>query len=201
MSQRGEAMLLQNLLDERYPKGLSLRDGIYVTVRPLVREDRSRLLTFFRQIPEEDRLFLKDDVTDPAVIQAWCERINYDEVLPLLADVDGQIVGDITLHQQPRGWMSHVGKVRVVIHPQYRGRGLASRLIQEIIQVATDCGLDKLDAEFMAPQLSAMAPFETLGFFKAAILPQHVRDLKGRAHDFVLMVYDLRPPEESLAAQ
>lgn len=190
--------MIEELLEERYPKPLTLRDGTVVTIRPLVRSDESRLVEFFRDIPDEDRIFLKDNVTDPATVASWCRNINYDFVLPLIAEIEGRIVADASLHQQPRGWMSHVGRVRISIHKTVRGKGLATLLLRELIDLAAYCGLEKLDAEFMAPQIAAMAPFEQLGFGRVAVLPQHVRDLRGRAHDFILLVYDLRPPEESL---
>lgn len=190
--------MIEELLEERYPKPLTLRDGTVVTVRPLARSDEARLLEFFRDISDEDRIFLKDNVTDPATVANWCRNINYDLVLPLIVELDGRIVADASLHHQPRGWMSHVGRVRISIHRSARGRGLATLLLRELVVIAANCGLEKLDAEFMGPQSAAMAPFEHVGFSKAAVLPQHVRDLRGKAHDFILMVYDLQPPEESL---
>jgi L-amino acid N-acyltransferase YncA len=190
--------MIEELLEDRYPKPLTLRDGTVVTVRPLVRSDEPRLLEFFQDIPNEDRIFLKDNVTDPATVANWCRNVNYDLVLPLIAELDGRIVADASLHHQPRGWMSHVGRVRISIHKTIRGKGLATLLLRELIVISANCGLEKLDAEFMAPQVAAMAPFEHVGFKRAAVLPQHVRDLKGRNHDFVLLVYDLQPPVESL---
>lgn len=188
--------MLAELLEGRYPRSMTLRDDTPVLIRPMVPDDGPALLQFFRSLPEEDRLYLHDDVTKEEVIRAWCRELNYDRVLPLLADVEGAIVGDATLHQQPRGWMSQIGRVRVAVAPGYRRRGVASVLVRELIEVAVDQGLAKLDAEFMAEQEGAMRLMEKLGFYRVAVLPQHVWDLKGEAHDFVIMVYDLRPDLE-----
>lgn len=185
--------MLAELLEGRYPRAMTLPDDTPVLIRPMVPDDGPALLQFFRGLPEEDRLYLNDDVTKEAVIQAWCRELNYDRVLPLLADVDGRIVADATLHQQPRGWMSHIGRVRVAVAPEYRRRGLAGVLVRELIEVAVDVGLAKLDAEFMVEQEAAMRLMEKLGFYRVAILPQHVWDLRGETHDFVIMVHDIRP--------
>jgi len=193
--------MLQHLLEERYPRPITLRDGTTVTVRPLAKDDKEALLAFFRAVPEEERLFLKDDVTDVAVIDSWVRGLNYEQVLPLVAEAGGRIVADATLHQQKRGWMSHVGRVRVVTHPDFRHKGMASGLIKELIEVARDSGLEKLDAEFMSAQIGPMQTFTRLGFYKVAALPRHVRDQVGRAHDFIVMVYDLVPDEEAFSAQ
>ena len=48
-----------------FPKLVTLRDRTVVTLRPMVREDKSELLAFFRRLPPEDCQFLKDDVTRP----------------------------------------------------------------------------------------------------------------------------------------
>ena len=61
---------------------------------------------------------------------------------------DGKIVADASLHQQLGGWKRHIGRISVVVHPGYRGRGLARALVQELIDIASDAGLEKLEAEW-----------------------------------------------------
>ncbi|MBI4391457.1 MAG: GNAT family N-acetyltransferase [candidate division NC10 bacterium] len=193
--------MLQHLLEERYPREMALRDGTTAVIRPLAKDDKEALLAFFRAVPQEERLFLKDDVTDEAVIESWVRGLDYGQVLPLVAEVRGRIVADATLHQQKRGWTSHVGKVRIVTHPDFRHKGLASGLIKELIEVARDSGLETLDAEFMSEQVGPIQTFTRLGFYKVATLSRHVRDQRGRAHDLIVMVHDLVPDEETFAAQ
>ena len=187
--------MLEVVLEENYPKPIKLEDGTRAIIRPLIPQDESSLIQFFNSIAGEDILYLRDDVKDPRVIKKWCETLNYEITLPLIAEVEGKIIGDATLHQEMRGWKSHIGTVRVVIHPQYRGRGIGRTLVGELIQIALDIGLVKLDAEFMAEQTRQIAIFEKLGFVNMAVLPQHVKDVKGESHDLLIMVYDLRATE------
>ena len=187
--------MLEVVLEERFPKPVKLEEGTRVILRPLIPQDEAALIEFFKAMPEEDLLYLRDDVKDPQVIKRWCQNLDYEVTLPLIADLEGKIVGDATLHQEKRGWRCHIGTVRVVIHPQYRGKGLATHLVGELCGIATDIGLVKLDAEFMAEQTRPIAIFEKLGFVNMAVLPQHVRDVKGESHDLVIMVYDLRATE------
>ena len=187
--------MLELILEERFPKAGKLEDGTRVIIRPLIPQDESALIEFFRSMPDEDLTYLRDDVKDPEVIKHWCKGLNYEVTLPLIADLEGKIIADATLHQEPRGWKSHIGSVRVVIHPQYRGKGVGRLLVGELIQIALDSGLVKLDAEFMAEQTRPIAIFERMGFVNMAVLPQHVKDLKGESHDLVIMVYDLRATE------
>ena len=74
-----------------YPKKATLRDGTELTLRPLRKEDQQALHEYFLKIPPEDRMGLKDDVTDPKVIQNWIYDLDYDVVLPMLALAKGRI--------------------------------------------------------------------------------------------------------------
>jgi RimJ/RimL family protein N-acetyltransferase len=170
-----------------FPKKLTLRDQTVVTLRPMVREDKDELLAFFRRLAPEDRQFLKDDVTRVEVIEIWARNLDYDRVLPILAEYEGRIVGDATLHRQVYGWMRHVGEIRVVTDAYFRRRGLASAMAREIFYLALQFGLDKMVAEMVADQIAAIKVFEKLGFQREARLANHVIDLKGRRHDVVIM--------------
>ena len=66
----------------------------------MVPKDKAELLAFFLRIPQSDRLNLKEDVTDSKVIDRWTLTLDYSRVLPLLALVDGKIVGSGTLHHR-----------------------------------------------------------------------------------------------------
>ena len=174
-----------------FPKQIILRDRSAVTLRPMVREDKQGLLTFFRRLPPEDRQFLKDDVTRAEIIEAWARDLNYDRVLPILAEFEGRIVGDATLHRQAYGWMRHVGEIRLVTDPFLRRRGLATAMAREIFYLALQAGLDKMVAEMVADQVAAIKVFGKLGFQQEARLVNHVVDLQGRKHDLVIMTTDI----------
>ena len=53
---------------EAYHKTIRLRDGTAVNLRPLEEADKLRLLMFFERVPEEERHFLKENVTAPEAI-------------------------------------------------------------------------------------------------------------------------------------
>jgi RimJ/RimL family protein N-acetyltransferase len=174
-----------------FPKSVTLRDGAIATLRPMVREDKDELLAFFRRLAPEDRQFLKDDVTRTEIIEGWARELDYARVLPILAEWEGRIVGDATLHRQAHGWMRHVGEIRVVTDPFFRRRGLASAMAREIFYLALQAGLDKMVAEMVADQVAAIKVFEKLGFQKEARLSNHIVDLQGRKHDLVIMTTDI----------
>ena len=175
-----------------YPKKVRLQSGTSVTIRPMVKEDADKLYAFFSRVPREDRLFLRDDVSIRDVIDSWTQELDYRKVLPLVAEVGGNIVGDATLHRRTFGWTSHVGKVRLVIDKDYRGKGLGAILIEELIDIAKKAGLEQLVAELMSNQTGALSAFKRLGFEKEAVLFNYVKDQMGEERNLVVMIKNLR---------
>jgi GNAT superfamily N-acetyltransferase len=193
--------MIHDLVAQNYPKSSPLGDGAALEIRPLLADDRDRLWSFFQRIPAEDRLFLKHDVSKPETIDAWCRHLEYDKTLPLLALRANDIIADATLHQDRSGWLSHIGFVRVVVGPDFRGKGVGALLIQELIELATLTELDVLEAEFMAEQARAIASFERLGFVRSCVMPRRVRDRRRQYHDLVVLTYDLKRRRDSIGAE
>jgi len=151
-------------MNPEYPKDVKLKDGSTVTLKPFERKDKEALFTFFQRLPEGDRLFLKDDVSDPSVIERWATELNYDRIYPLLAWKGNDIVADATLHKNLGGWMKHVGTIRIVVAKDFHRKGLGSLLANELFLHALKSGLEKVVAEVMESQPGAKRVFEKLGF-------------------------------------
>jgi ribosomal protein S18 acetylase RimI-like enzyme len=181
---------------QKYPKEIKLKDGSKSKLRPLRKDDEKGFHEFFSAVPEAERMFIKHRVTDTQVIRDWCQNIDLHRNLPLLAVMDGKIVGDATLHQQLGGWKRHIGRVSVLVLPHYRGRGLARALISEIVALARSLGLEKVEAEFIGEQEAAIKMFELLGFGKLLRLEDYVKDMQAITHDYVLMGLHLKTDEE-----
>ncbi len=170
-----------------YPKALDI-GGESLTVTPLKPEHEEALLDFFLRVSEEDRFYLKENVTSPRVISRWISELDYDRALPLLAiNEKGQVIADGTLHRQRAGARKHMGEVRVVVDPAYRQHGIASALIRELAVIAHEMDLEKLTAEMVdAPRSHAVETMEALGFVHVATLPNHAKDVAGRPCDIVI---------------
>jgi GNAT superfamily N-acetyltransferase len=181
---------------QAFPKTVALKDGSKATLRPLHKADEKDFHQLFLGIPEPERLFIKHRVMDLKVIHDWCQSIDYGRNLPLLGLIGGKIVGDATLHQQLGGWKRHVGRVSVLVHPEFRGRGLARTLIAEIVEIARNAGLERVEAEFIGEQETAMKMFAMLGFSKLVQLDDHVKDMQAVTHDYILMGLNLKTDEE-----
>jgi acetyltransferase len=181
---------------QTFCKEIQLKNGTSCTLRPLRREDERNFHAFFTNVPEPERMFIKHRIADPKVIRDWCTNIDLGRNLPLLATVGNKIVGDATLHQQLGGWKRHIGRVSVLVLPEYRGKGLARALVSEIVGIARSQGLQKLEAEFIGEQEAAIKMFAMLGFSNLLRLTDYVQDMQAMKHDYVLMGLDLVVDEE-----
>jgi GNAT superfamily N-acetyltransferase len=181
---------------QKFPKVVTLKDGKKTTLRPLRRDDEKDFHKLFMGIPEPERMFIKHRVTDLEVIHDWCRNIDYGRNLPVVALIGGKIIGDATLHQQLGGWKRHIGRVSVLVHPDFRGRGLARALVGEIIEIARGAGLERVEAEFIGEQETAIKMFAMLGFSQLLRLEDYVKDMQAVTHDYVLMGLELKTDEE-----
>lgn len=193
-------MQLEDII-EQYPKTVKLKDGSSITIRPLQAKDEKAFHAFFCDVPETERILFKHRVTDLAVIREWCKSIDYGKILPLLAFDGTKIVGDASLHQTLGGWKRHIGRLSVVVHPKARGKGVAGILVSELVQIARDLGLEKLEAEFLGEHESARLVFAKRGFHEMLAVKDYVKDMQAITHDYVLMGRDLVTDEEYAGAQ
>lgn len=188
-------MSLEFYLDD-YPKAVELKDNLKCVLRPLKESDEEAFYEFFQAVPEDERMFIKHRVTHREVIQKWCKHIDLGRILPILAFHGDKIVADGSLHQQLGGWKSHIGRISILVHPDYRGRGLARAIVSDLVELARHAGLEKAEAEFIGEQERAIKTFNALDFNELLRLEQYVKDLHGNKHDYILMGLNLTTDEE-----
>lgn len=176
---------------DQYPKQLTLPGGGSVEIRVMTGDDRDAVLAFARDLPEEDLLFLRVDLTEPAVIDEWVRNLDSGQSASLVAYDDDGLVGYATVHRNPARWTRRVGEIRVNVSPAYRARGLGRSLTTQIFDLSRRLGLKKLMANMTADQPGARAAFRRLGFVPEALLADYVEDRNGVSRDLVIMSYDI----------
>jgi L-amino acid N-acyltransferase YncA len=169
------------------------RERTNVDVRRITADDAGALAGFFAAIPEGDRTFFKEDVTDPAVIARW---LADDRRHRVVAFVEGTIVGYAAVLKGV-AWSSHVGEIRIVIAPSHRGRGIGRLLAQRAVVEARDLGVEKLVVELPAGNERLIAMFIGLGFEQEGRLRAQVRTSTGHTGDLVVLSHFL----DALAAK
>ncbi len=183
-----------------YPKQVKLRDGIQVTIRRMTSEDHAGIMKFSAQLPERDQLFLRIDITDPAIVREWIENLKSGRTVTLLAEIHSEIVAYASVHMEHARWTRHVGEVRLNLLPQWRSHGLGRRLASEIFDLAPSLGIKKLAVMMTPDQAAARRAFERLGFKVEAFLADWAEDRSGKSHDLLVMTHDLAGFSDQLTA-
>jgi RimJ/RimL family protein N-acetyltransferase len=176
----------------KLPRTATLSDGTTITLRLLSRTDRDAFRAFIAGLTEHDLLFLRSDITDGDVIDAWLDNIDLGRTLTIVAETPSGIVGYGSLHTAYATWSQHVGEIRVLISGEMRGKGLGRALADAIFAQALDRGIEKIVAQMTLDQKGAIATFEELGFKPEALLRDHVKDRMGNKHDLLVFAHDVR---------
>lgn len=176
-----------------FPKTCELRDGSVVIIRPLDPSDEEALMQFFKALPESERVWYRDDVTDPAVMHRWTHNINLERVVPLIAVQEGRIIANWTLHVRDHGWTRHHGQLRGTVLPHKRNVGLASIMVHALLGLASNYEVERLVIELVPEQQAVSQVFQSIGFRIDAVLKNWVKDFKGRYNDMYLLSMQLEP--------
>ena len=171
-------------------------------VVPLDATHGESLLRFFRALPEGDRTFIKEEVTDPATVRSWAAGpasggrwVAVDDESDGTGGEGGgntaEVTGYVAVRPLP-GWSDHVGEVRLVVAPSSRGTGLGRELARRALVEAVGSGLTKLVVEIVAEQGAALALFTDLGFTGEALLGDHIRDRNGDLRDLMVLAHHVR---------
>ena len=176
----------------RYPKEVVLKEGEEAVIRPLEKGDEPLLQQFYREIPEEDRWFMRYDVMDPKVIRKWITGIDEGHVFSIIAMVENRMAGHASLHLRGFGSTQHIGRFRIMVVPDFRHKRLGTWLLLDLIQLSMDKGLRELRADFVAGvEDAAIEAAYKFDFFKRAVLENYVKDLHGERHDLIIMTKKL----------
>jgi L-amino acid N-acyltransferase YncA len=170
-----------------------------VPLRLMTRDDKHSIHLLARNLPQEDLLFLRSDITDPVSLDAWIESIEKGNATTILAEPDGTLEGYASIHLSSARWTQKIGELAINVAPEWQSRGLGEGLCAELLALAEVLGLRKVFAQMMAAHKSARALFERLGFHAAAFLPDWVEDREGQFRDLLVMVYDLKRSAPSTA--
>lgn len=157
--------------------------------------DQPAVNAFIEHVPRGEYLFWKEDVSKPEVIDGWRTRGGCQVLIAFM----GEEVAGLLAVIPGLGWSSHVGELRLVVDPRWRGRGVGAELARAGLRFAVESGLAKLTTEVLADQDGVIGLFTQLGFAGEALLTDQVRDEDGRLHDMLVLAHPVVETWSSLA--
>ena len=176
----------------KYERRVTLADGAVLELRSLRIDDAAQALAVFRQMAGETQYLMRypDEVT--MSVQQEAELIRRYECAPdglmLGAFVHGKLacVANFT-RVGSTDRTRHRASVGIAVLKAYWHRGIASAVMQALIDTAKRTELEQLELDVMHDNERAKALYERYGFEEYG---RHVRAIKyrdGRYADLILM--------------
>jgi L-amino acid N-acyltransferase YncA len=154
------------------------------------------MVTFAQALPEEDLLFLEQDITQPTEVDAWIKDVLEGSLATLVAWEDDVVVGYATFDRGRVRWTRHVAELRVVVAQSARGIGIGRLLLELAFELVLDVGVTKVIARMTPDQTAALSLFQRLGFAEEAVLRDHALDANGLTHDLLVLSFHARAHQE-----
>ena len=174
-----------------YRQLVTLNDGARVLLRPLNPDDRQALIDLYTPISLEDRRYIRHNVTDARVVGRWVDELAYDKVLPIIALIGDRIVGNASLHFFD-GPARHRAEVRIFLAKEIRRRGVGSRMLQALIDLAKRRNIYLIEAQILNDQTSVIKAFQNLGFQLKCVLEDYFILPDGELRDIAHLILRLR---------
>ncbi len=183
-------------MDDRYPRNIIASDGTHFVVRAVQEDDRPGLEQFFRGLSEAEQWFSRVNSAYPKTLKQWFDDMDEEHCLAIVAmdQREQRIAAYALLERHISPCLAHVAHVRIMVGTAYRAKGLGSRMIMELSDLASCMGIEKVVAEFTSGKEDvAIKAASSLNFVKQATLKDYVMAPDGELHDLVIMVKNIGP--------
>jgi L-amino acid N-acyltransferase YncA len=175
-----------------YYERSTLDDGAEVLVRHTTIEDVDKVMKFFDALPAAEKQCVRNELNTRADFERRYVRVSKGDIVRLVVETEGKIVGEASLESMRYGWLRKSGEVRMMVLAEYRDRGVAKVLAREIFLLAARRGLENLLSRVIECQVVTYETLKSLHFKHEATQKGHAVDLEGRLHDVLLMTFSLR---------
>ncbi|HSK94726.1 MAG TPA: GNAT family protein [Candidatus Angelobacter sp.] len=149
-------------------QAMTARDGRRWTLRPGRPTDGRALARLFADVRSEGRWLITTPgaVSEPSEAFWISEMIRAAEHLVLVAEADGEIVGNVLVSVDRGQATEHIGVLSILLADGWRDVGIGSELIGAAQRWASERGLRKLSLGVFPDNARAIAVYERRGFVR-----------------------------------
>lgn len=138
---------------------------------------------------------MRHNVNDPDVVSVWAEEVDYDKVFPVIALVGDRIVGEAILRFY-EGPARHRAEIRIFLAKDFKRRGLGTKLIQSLIELARKRSIYLLEVQIVNEQVEVIKAMTKAGFENVCTFEDYFMLPDGELRDVVHLVLRLRRIED-----
>lgn len=167
------------------PFSIELKNGRSATLCPPQPAKAAETLALLRQLSAETPYLLRapedwDSMTDEQEAGFLQANLDNPNVLMLLCEVDGRIVGVCDITFQTLKKLKHRGNLGICIARDYWGLGIGSHMFDAMIAEARSReGVKQVDLEFIEGNARARALYEKKGFRVVGVRPDAIQTSDG----------------------
>ncbi len=166
-------------------------DGRRWQLRPARPTDSRGLARLFADVRREGRWLVTPPsaVSQPSEAFFIGELIRGDEGLALVAEADGETIGNVLVSIERNVVSSHVGTLSIVVAEDWRDVGIGSAMVHAAQAWAAAHGLLKVALAVFPDNERAIAVYERAGFVREGLRHRQYRGDGGELRDELLMAW------------
>lgn len=163
------------MIFDRYE--VKLKNGETVIFRPPVKEDAPHIIAYMAQANRESDFLnsypeeweSKSVSEEEKFIEA---RRSDKNAYMIVCEFDGKIIGDCDIVRLSDCIkLRHRGVIGLAILKEHWGKGIATKLIEEIFRLATEMGITQVELDVYDKNERAISLYKKLGFVKVGSMP------------------------------
>lgn len=159
---------------------------MHITIREAEASDAERLLSYIRQVgSESDNLLFGAEGLPFTVSDMQTTVTNFHQKVTsvwLVAEREGKLIGSAQLVGNTRNRTSHRAALAISVLKVYWHRGVASQLMQRLIDFASQSGIEQIVLEVRVDNAPAIALYRKFGFVPFGRLPRYF-NINGTYYD------------------
>ena len=167
------------------------KDGRPWTLRPARPTDARALASLFADVRREGRWLVTpaSAVSQPSEAFYIGEMIRDSTSLALVAEADGEVVGNVLVSVERSVVSDHVGTLSICVADGWREVGIGSALVEGAKAWANERGLAKVALGVFPDNERAIAVYEHAGFEREGLRRRQYRVPGGEYRDELLMAW------------
>ena len=161
------------------------------TLRPARPTDARGLARLFAEVRSEGRWLVTPPsaISEPSEAYFIGELIRGSGSLALVAEADGDVVGNVLISRERNVVTEHIGTLSICVARDWRDAGIGTALMEAAIDWARDRGLAKVALGVFPDNSRAIAVYERVGFVREGHRRRQYRTDEGTFRDELLMAW------------
>ena len=178
------------MIQTRRNQAKTANDGRRWTLRPGRPTDGRALARLFADVRTEGRWLITTPgaISEPSEAFWIGELIRAEESMVLVAEADGEVVGNVLVSVDRGRATEHIGVLSICIAADWRDVGIGTELVAGAQSWARERGLRKLSLGVFPDNERAIAVYERRGFVREGVRRQQYRS-NDEFRDELLMAW------------